>query len=83
MYDGYVEDLIVIKLRIAMRENVAEPYDVTGVRNRFCNGGRHSVEVAHGLTADFQHAFHRRSGFFVRQVCSRLNPDVKRTAAAA
>ena len=51
-----------------MRENVAEPYDVAGVRNRFRNGGRHSVEIAHGLTADFQHAFHRRSGFLVRQV---------------
>jgi hypothetical protein len=57
MCNGYVVDLIVIELRIAMRENVAEPYDVSGVRNRFRNGGRHSVEVAHSLTADFQHAF--------------------------
>jgi len=68
MCNGYVVDLIVIELRIAMRENVAEPYDVAGVRNCVRNGGCHSVEIAHGLTADFQHAFHRRSGFLVRQV---------------
>jgi hypothetical protein len=66
-----------------MRENVAEPCDVAGVRNRFRNGGRHSVEVAHGLTADFQHAHHRRSGFLVREVLLQAEPDVKRTAAAA
>ena len=80
MCNGYVVDLIVIELRIAMRENVAEPYDVAGVRNCFRNRGRHSVEIAHGLAADFQHALHRRSGL---RYCSRLNPDVKRTAAAA
>lgn len=45
MCNGYVVDLIVIELRITMRENVAEPYDVAGVRNRFRNGGRHSVEM--------------------------------------
>ena len=45
-----------------------EPYDVAGVRNHFRNGRRHAVEIAHGLTADFQHALHRRSGFLVRQV---------------
>jgi hypothetical protein len=39
MCNGYVVDLIVIELRIAMRENVAEPYDVAGVGNRFRNGG--------------------------------------------
>jgi hypothetical protein len=42
MCNGYVVDLIVIELRIAMRENVAEPYDVSGVKNRFRNGGCHS-----------------------------------------
>jgi len=35
MCNGYVVDLIVIELRITMRENVAEPYDVAGVRNCF------------------------------------------------
>jgi hypothetical protein len=45
MCNGYVVDL-VIDLRIAMRENVAEPNDVAGVGNRFRNGGRHSVEIA-------------------------------------
>jgi hypothetical protein len=68
MCNGYVVDLTVVELCIAMRENVAEPYDVSGVRNRFRNGGCHSVEVAHGLTANFQHTFHRRSGFLVRQL---------------
>src|SRR3979409_1100525 len=38
MCDGYVVDLIVIEFRIAVRENVAEPYDVTVVRNRFRKG---------------------------------------------
>ena len=68
MCNGNVVDLIVIELRIAMRENVAEADDVARVRNRFRNGGRHSEEISHGLTADFQHAFHRRSGFLVRQI---------------
>src|SRR5882672_319692 len=68
MCNGYVVDLIVIRLRIAMREYVAEPDDVTGVRNCFRNRRRHSVEIAHGFAADFQHALHCRSGFLVRHV---------------
>ena len=31
MCNGYVVDLTVIEFRIAMRQNVAEPYDVAGV----------------------------------------------------
>lgn len=46
MCNGYVVDLIVVELRIAMSENVAEPCDISGVRNRFRNGGRHLVEIA-------------------------------------
>jgi hypothetical protein len=83
MCNGYGVNLIMIELRIAVGENVAEPDDVARVRNRFRNGGCHSVEIAHRFTADFQDAFHRRSGFLIARYCSRLNPDVKRTAAAA
>jgi hypothetical protein len=34
------------------------------MRNHFRNGGSHSVEIAHGLAANFQHALNCRSGFF-------------------
>jgi hypothetical protein len=38
MRNGYVIDFVVIELRVAMRQNVAESLDVAGVRNLFRDG---------------------------------------------
>jgi hypothetical protein len=81
--NGYVVDLIVIELRIVMRENVAEPNDVASVRNRFRNSWRHSVKM---LMASPRTSSTRSTAALVfssARYCSRLNPDVKRDRAAS
>jgi hypothetical protein len=58
--------LVVIELRIAVREDVAKSYDVSSVRYLLRNGRCNPVETVHGFTADFQHSLYGRSGFLVR-----------------
>jgi hypothetical protein len=39
MCNDYVVNLVMFEFRIAVHENVAEPYDVSGVRNLFRTAG--------------------------------------------
>src|SRR5262245_43936628 len=68
MSNRNVIDLGVVQLRITMREDVAKPDNIAGMRALLSHGGCNPVRLVQGLAADFQHPLNSGAGFGVCQI---------------
>lgn len=76
-------DLGVVQLGVAVRQDVAEADDVAGIGDAPGDGGCELVELAKGLSADFQGAFDSGPGFLVIEIAFQAVASTNRVAAAA